>query len=147
MDWNELRLEAPVLPEDRHCPCGIPLPAGTAAFRFCGVPDALGGLVGDRCFCTLACVRSFLAEARQVLEGAATPDLVADAHSVYVYLSALHRLASRRTQRIAVALASFPTFDHSRREIPAGRATWGRSTRGLFSDRLKLRSRPRPRRG
>jgi hypothetical protein len=146
MDWNELRLEAPVLPEDRRCPCGIPLAAGTAAFRFYGVPDALAGLVDDRWFCTLACVRSFLADARQVLEGAATPDYIADSHSAYVYLTALHRLASRRTRRIAVALTTFPTFELPRRTLHAGREVLGTPNSGLFHDRLKLRSRPRPRR-
>lgn len=95
MDWDTLRLRNRPATRGNRCRCGSRIPAGSPCLEFEGVPESLSSLLRDQAFCTPACVRAYLLEAMEVLEGAAAPELIGDVHSVYSYLQVLFALAQK----------------------------------------------------
>lgn len=65
---------------------------GTSCYEFERVPEALTDLFRDEAFCSVGCVRAFLLEAMEVLEGLASPNLLSDVQSVYSHLRAMFAL-------------------------------------------------------
>lgn len=96
MDWASLKLEQRVAAKDQRCRCGTRIATGDRCYEFHGVPEAVGGLLESQAFCTPRCLRAYLLEAMEVLEGAGSPDLISDVHSVYAYLQAMSEAARDR---------------------------------------------------
>jgi hypothetical protein len=93
MDWEDLRLTEHLATSGLRCRCGTRLSEGTPCYEFEGIPEALLTLLRDQAFCTTWCVRAFLLEAMEVLEGSGSPELISDVHSVYSYLQVMFALA------------------------------------------------------
>lgn len=66
-----------------RCRCGTRIAAGTRCVGIRGLPSSLAALLPDRDFCSVPCVRAYLHEALEVLEGSAAPTMIQDFHEVY----------------------------------------------------------------
>jgi hypothetical protein len=104
MDWGRLKLNQRPATTEHRCRCGTRISAGVSCFEFEGLPEALSDLLRDQAFCTIHCVRAYLLEAMELLEGAAAPDLIGDVHSVYSYLQAMFALARDDSQTAGIAM-------------------------------------------
>lgn len=104
MDWGSLKLNQRPATTEHRCRCGTPISVGDSCFEFEGLPEALSDLLRDQAFCTISCVRAYLLEAMEVLEGAGAPDLISDVHSVYSYLQAMFALAQNDLRATGVTV-------------------------------------------
>jgi hypothetical protein len=98
MEWSDLKLEHRGAVSGSRCRCGQRLPERTPCFAFEGIPAALTGLLEGQEFCSVGCVRAYLLETMEVLEGQASPEIISDVHSVYSYLQAMLELATKPTR-------------------------------------------------
>ena len=76
---------------ESRCRCGSVIRAGAVAHRFGPVPGSLERLLSGREFCSVACARSFLLEARETLEASSPPSHLSDLEEVLHSLR--HQLA------------------------------------------------------
>lgn len=66
-----------------RCRCGTRISPGSRCVGIRGLPSSLSALLPDREFCSVPCVRAYLQEALEVLEGSAAPTMIRDFHEVY----------------------------------------------------------------
>lgn len=106
MGWDDLRLERRVATFTNRCRCGTHLSVGEPCFEFRGIPEALRGLLRGQAFCTLGCVRAYLLEAMEVLDGEGSPQMISDVHSVYSYLRIMFEMTKTKSAVTIFSLAS-----------------------------------------
>ena len=106
MDSRELELKHRRAAKVHRCRCGTRISVGSPVLEFEAIPEPLTDLLRNEAFCTSVCVRAYLLEAMEVLEGAAAPELISDVHSVYSYLQSMFRVVESSPTVVGHATAT-----------------------------------------